>query len=431
VYGYPLVYDVTALTKISHEGLGSLPPPPVNSFAHATALAGPDVKFVSINNDTLYSLAQLDLSGGPLRLDVPETSGKYYVLQFIDAWTNNFAYVGRRTSGTTACSYLLVPPGWHGDVAEDIKVIECPTMIAMILGRIACDGPDDLRTVARLQEGFRLTPAGDAAAPLIGVPVAAPGVPDDLVFLEKLRVFMASFPPSATDQIYQQRFAPLGLLDPTTPYIDMPTEKHEAIASGIATARQDLEDRMNGGWATDENGWKNTLHHFDYNADHMGPGTINDPQWIIGNRTTAYQIRMVSARGGLWGNHGYEAAYPVIMLDSDSQQLTGAHSYTLTFIQTPPVDAFWSLTMYDTPDYYLVDNPINRYSIGDRTPGLVYGPDGSLTIVLQRERPTDPIEAANWLPTPVGNFRPMLRLYLPHKEILNGTYKLPAIIRRA
>jgi hypothetical protein len=138
---------------------------------------------------------------------------------------------------------------------------------------------------------------------------------------------------------------------------------------------------------------------------------------------------MLAARAGLWGNHGYEAAYPMIHLDADGKQLNGASAYTLTFQQPPPVDAFWSLTMYDTPDYYLVANPINRYSIGDRTPGLNYSPDGALTIVMQHERPDDPGEAANWLPTPAGDFRPILRLYQPGKEILDGTYELPPVVR--
>ena len=429
VYAYPLVYDVTALTQMSRDGMASLPPSPFNTFAHATTLAGPDAKFVSINNDTLYSMAQLDLSGGPLRLDTPDTGGTYYVLQFVDAWTNNFAYVGRRATGTAAGSYLLVPPGWQGKAPDGLTVIECPTTVASIVGRIACDGPDDLPNVARLQHGLRLTPLRPDAV-LAGVPSPAAGVPNDLEFLEQVRVFMAAFPPSPADQAYQQRFAPLGLLETATPYADLSADRTVQITAGLAAAKQALEDRILKGGPPDQHGWNSTLHMFDYNLDHLGPGTIDDPQWKIADRTAAYRMRMIAARGGLWGNHGYEAAYPMVHLGADGHPLNGAHSYTLTFAQTPPVDAFWSLTMYDTPDYYLVDNPINRYSIGDRTPGLRYGTDGSLTIVLQRDQPTDPVEAANWLPAPAGDFRPCLRLYQPGKEVLDETYQLPPVTRR-
>lgn len=423
------MYDVTALENMSRDGMASLPPSPFNTFAHATTFAGPDAKFVSINNDTLYSMAQLDLSGGPLRLDTPDTGGKYYVLQFVDAWTNNFAYVGRRSTGTKAGSYLLVPPGRRGETPDGMTVIECPTTVATIVGRIACDGPDDLPRVVRLQQGFRLTPLNPDAR-LAGIPTASAGVPENLMPLERMRVFMAAFPPSAADRVYQGRFASLGLLDTDTPYADLPADRAAPIAAGLAAAKQALEERILNGGRPDAHGWNSTLHMFDYNLDHLGPGTIDDPHWKIADRQDAYKMRMIAARGGLWGNHGYEAAYPMIHLDADGRQLTGAHSYTLTFTQAPPVDAFWSLTMYDTPDYYLVDNPIDRYSIGDRTPGLRFGPDGSLTIVLRHDRPSDPAEAANWLPAPPGDFRLCLRLYQPGKEILDETYQLPPVTRR-
>jgi len=149
------------------------------------------------------------------------------------------------------------------------------------------------------------------------------------------------------------------------------------------------------------------------------------------DRTASYTARAVAARVGLWGNHAYEAAYPMVDVDSDGERLTGARSYTLRFDELPPVDAFWSLTMYDTPDYFLVDNPIDRYSVGDRTPGLRYGPDGSLTIAIQHEQPTNEAEPANWLPAPEGEFRPVLRLYQPEPAVLDGSYQIPPIRRRA
>jgi hypothetical protein len=131
----------------------------------------------------------------------------------------------------------------------------------------------------------------------------------------------------------------------------------------------------------------------------------------------------------MWGNHGYEAAYSQVYVDADGDELTGARNYTLTFTQTPPVDAFWSITMYDLPEFYLVDNPIDRYSIGDRTQGLVYAEDGSLTITLSAAEPTDPTARANWLPTPAAGFRPLLRMYSPRPEVFDGTYEIPPIVK--
>jgi hypothetical protein len=134
----------------------------------------------------------------------------------------------------------------------------------------------------------------------------------------------------------------------------------------------------------------------------------------------------VAARAGLWGNHGYEADYGFVWTDGDGQPLDGANRYELRLEQPPPVDAFWSLTMYDVPDFYLVANPIDRYSIGDRTPGLGTAEDGSVTIFMQADSP-GPGKESNWLPTPRGKFRPILRMYQPQKAILDGTYVLPAV----
>ena len=167
---------------------------------------------------------------------------------------------------------------------------------------------------------------------------------------------------------------------------------------------------------------------FDYNLDHLGPGTIDDPASTIANRDASYLPRALAARGGLWGNHGYEAAYPMTYTDADGDQLDGRSRYTLQFDQDPPVDAFWSITMYDLPDFYLVANPINRYSIGDRTPSLRRHTDGSLTIVIQHDQPDDP---SNWLPAPAAPFRPLMRLYQPQPAVLEGSYQIPPITKAA
>ena len=425
VYGFPLVFDLRAVDGFTREGMGSLAPASFNSFSHASKLAGPQDRFVSINNDTIYSIAQVDVSGGPVLLRVPDTAGRYYVLQFVDAWTNNFAYVGRRATGTAAGSFLLVPPGWKPDAPDGARVIEFPTNVATIVGRWACDGLADLDAVQALQSGLSLEPFGTPAPP-VGLPAPA-AVPAELAFFEQMRAWMQAFPPSGPDRAYEQRFAPLGLLGPATSYTDCPPGLAEALTVGADAAKQQMDAALTaGGLAPVVNGWTLTFHMFDYNLDHLGPGTIDDPAWKITNRDTSYLARALAARAGLWGNHGYEAAYPMTYTDADGDQLDGRNRYTIKFDQDPPVDAFWSITMYDLPDFYLVANPIDRYSIGDRTPGLRRDGDGSLTIVIQHEQPAD---TSNWLPAPAAPFRPIMRLYQPQAAVLDRNYKIPPITK--
>ncbi|WP_354641221.1 DUF1254 domain-containing protein [Kitasatospora camelliae] len=427
VYGYPLVAGLSAVEVTAAHGLGPVPPTGFNAFAHARELATPQTRFVSASNDTLYSIAHLDLSGGPILLHTPDTGGAYGVLQFIDAWTDNFAYLGRRATGTAAQTRLIVPPHWHGTPPEGVPVIVSPTVLATVAGRNVCAGPEDLPRVHALQRGLTLEPL-EPGGICAGVPEPDPDVPEDLAFLERLRVWTAAFPPSEADLAYERRFAPIALLDEgRSPYLAPEPGWAAALARGLAAGRERVEaaTRPSGDEPTGE--WAANLHLFDYNLDHLGPGTLDEPGWRIPDRRAAYLTRAVAARISLWGNHAYEAVYATTYQDADGHPLTGARAYTLRFEEPPPVDAFWSVTMYDVPDYHLVENPAGRYSVGDRTPGLRYGPDGSLTLVLQRERPTDPAESANWLPTPEGEFRPMIRLYQPRREVLDGTYRLPPI----
>ncbi|MFJ6425881.1 DUF1254 domain-containing protein [Streptomyces hydrogenans] len=423
VYGFPLVFNLEQVRRFTEDGLGSLPPSPFNTFSHAAQLAGPEDDFVSINNDTVYSIAQMDLGGGAALLRVPDADGRYYVLQFVDAWTNNFAYVGRRATGTGAGDFLLTPPDWNGEVPAGATRIASPTSVCSIVGRWACDGPDDLPAVAALQQALVLQapPAG------AGLPAPDPSVAADLVFFEKLRRWTRAFPPARAEREYQQRFAPLGLLDPGSPYASPAPELAQALRSGLKAGEEQVEHFTSHGSSPEQNGWKLTYHAFDYNLDHFGPGTVDDPQWIIQDRAEARAVRAAAARAGLWGNHGYEAAYAMTWNDGSGQALDGRRAYTLRFDVPPPVGAFWSVTMYDLPGYFLVANPIDRYSIGDRTPGLRYADDGSLTIHLGPDAPADPSQHANWLPTPAGPFRPILRMYQPQAAVFDGTFAVPPL----
>ncbi len=418
IYGFPLVFNLSQVIRFTEHGMGAMAAAPFNTWAHGRQLAGPRDTFVSVNNDTVYSIAMLDLGVGPIRLDVPDTADRYYVLQFVDAWTNNFAYIGRRATGTGAGTYWIVPPQHdaRGLPTAD-GVIRAPTRIATIVGRWAVDGDADLPAARALQNALTLTPL-DAGATPEGIPGPDRHMPDDMVFLDQLRTWARAFPAAPAELDYAQRFAAVHDADEGT------------LRAGLKAGRERLETALaSGGGGRTSGGWLVNPHVFDYNNDYFEIGALGDPQWRIADPAQGALVRCLAARGGLWGNHGYEAMYCMTYQDGAGDQLSGEHRYTLTFAQDPPVDAFWSVTMYDLPEFYLVDNPIDRYSIGDRTAGLRRADDGSLTIVIQHDDPGGDA-TANWLPTPADGFRPILRLYQPQTAALDGSYELPPIVRR-
>lgn len=426
IYGYPLVYNISEMQRISEKGLGSVPPVPFNEFGHARTLATPAEKFVTINNDTLYSMAFFDLSDGPVILSVPPMGTRYHVFQFIDAWTNNFAYVGTRATGPNGGEFLVARSTWQGETPPGMTRITAPTDVGVILGRLSCGGKEDLPAVHQLQEQIALRPLSLDQGPGKGIPSIAEGVDEGVAFYEKLRTYMAAFPPSERDQALQLRFSAIELTRSRSPYADPAPELLDALIDGQKMGMAMINTAQQSAAVPKSNGWLLTYHVFDFNNDSLGLGTIDSDEWKIGDRKAAYLQRAASARGGLWGNHGYEAAYPMTFVDADGNPLHGANHYQIRFAAPPPVGAFWSITMYDIPNFYLVNNPIDRYSIGDRTPGLQYDADGGLTIYIQNETPSEE-KLSNWLPAPNAAFRPVMRLYNPDPAILNGEYVLPGI----
>jgi hypothetical protein len=297
--------------------------------------------------------------------------------------------------------------------------------VATILGRWAVDGESDLPAVRRLQEGLKLTHTGTGN----GLPEVDRAVPEDLRFFDQLRVFIRAFPPPRRDREYQARFEALGLLATDSPYRTATAELGASLRAGVAAGKEKMGYGLLHGPSPKQNGWSLTYHAFDYNLDYFELGALDEDDWKTQDGPGRYLERALAARGGLWGNHGYEAAYAMVYDDGDGNALDGSGSYELRFATPPPCDAFWSVTMYDTPDFYLVRNPIDRYSIGDRTPGLRTDADGSLTITIQRDEPDEHERKANWLPTPSGPFRPILRMYEPREAVFDGSYELPPITR--
>ncbi|MET8554660.1 DUF1254 domain-containing protein [Streptomyces sp. NPDC004959] len=450
VYGTPLVRGLETVGMLTQDGLGSLPATAFNHFAHAEPATGwPG------DEGTLCSLAPLDLSEGPLVLQVPPSGPRYAVYQFVDAWTNDFAYVGLRAGGADGGSWLLAPPGWDGQVPGSVReVIEAPTAVAMLVVRYACvlGDAEDVAAVRELRAGLALHPLTAPGLGRGGLPGGDPLAEPALRFWERLRVWAGDFPPSGADRAYQERFQSLGLLEEgATPYAEPAAELRWALEEGEAAGRAQIEaaawrwgqdggegdggegdgapsgrSAEGGGSAGavapaaeggSRGGWKGAAHLFDFNLDHLGPGTLDAPPWRVADRSEAYLRRAVAARVGLWGPHGYEATTTQTYRDAAGERLDGANAYTLRLPPPPPAHG-WALSAYGVPRR---PGPEPR-AVSDRTPGLVREPDGTVVLRLSARPPRT--AAANWVPVPAGPFRAVLRLYVPE-----AGYRVPGLVR--
>lgn len=428
VYGFPLVFSIQQIERYLKTGMTGTPAP-LNTLSHADHLANADDTFVSVNNDTLYSWAGIDLSVGPLILKVPNTKGRYYVGQFIDVWTNNFAYIGQRATGTEEQTFYLVPPNFNGEVPKGMTVIEFPTTVGVIIFRWAITGNEELPIIKEIQNKTELVKVYPENKEK-GIPKIADGIPSELNFFESMRIYLNEYPASFSDQIeIESHFERLGLSSKNTSVKQIKSNEvinvlKQVGANGTELLYKIIKEKNSN--LNNINGWDLSLHMFDYNDSFFEIGTVKSKEWIIQNRSEAIVQRAISAITGLWGNNSYEAIYPSIWVDSNNEKLDGNNTYEVTF-QPVPTDGFWSLTMYDVPNFYLVNNPIQRYSLGDRTKGIIYNEDGSLTITISSTEPLDKKRRANWLPAPLGEFRPMLRVYQPREALLNQEYQLPKI----
>lgn len=415
VYGYPVVEMYR--TRYGHVFAANATHPGLNRFRHVRDLAGPSsTSVVAPNNDTLYSSAWLDLAQQPVVLDVPDTNGRYYVFQFMDFYTNNFAFVGKRSTGTTPGSFAIVGPNWKGTLPAGVKRIDAPTNAVWLLGRTLVDGRADLDAVRAIQDRCLLTPltAWRTTAPAVSPGPGTPPPPydpsDPLKFFEILNAGLTENPPPAREAALMGLFGTIGVSPGKAFKID---QLNPATARGLRRATEEgpkvIQGRSGELSQSTTPGWR-------------------VPQANLGAFGDDYPFRAIVAKIGLAALSPEEAMYFHAVADAQGRPLHGSRRYVLRFEkgQVPPVEAFWSLTMYRRPGRFLVDNPINRYSIGDRTPGVRSLPDGALEIYVQRESPGKDREA-NWLPAPEGDFDIALRCYLPRKAIRDGVWKLPVV----
>lgn len=421
LFGYSLVLMDTTRQSMTGSNQGDVQ---VNHFSHVQYF--PDHQFRQVvrpNNDTLYSTAWIDLAEDPLVLSVPEVKDRYYVMPLMDAWTNVFASVGTRETGTEAGDYLIAGPDWHGEVPNGLRLIRSPTNMAWMIGRIQTNTAADFDDVAKIQQQFTLTPLNtwgtgkphstrvvnhnhsQTAKDNPSARVAAMPASD---FFSELSRLMGEQPPAETDRPILATLATFGV-EPGEPFefAKLGFVRRKLLEKSVDLARSRLLQATRKNRAT-ENGW----------------AVVRDGIGVYGDQ---YQVRSFVSMIGLGALEPVEAAYPNASLDHEGLPLRGDRRYRVHFDsgKTPPADAFWSLTVYDE-NGFLTDNEIKRYAIGDRD-SLQRNQDGSIDILIQNDRPKGDI--SNWLPCPPDDFAVTMRLYLPKSEFLNGHWKLPPIVR--
>lgn len=395
-------------------------------FNNARVYTPEDKAIQTPNSDTPYSYIGADLRAEPVVLTVPAVEeGRYYSLQFIDMYTFNFAYVGSRATGNGAGNYLLAGPGWSGEKPAGINaVINCETQFAFVLFRTQLFDPGDIENVQKIQAGFKvhtLSQFLDKPAPvaLPSVDFIKPLTADDQrtspAFFNVLNFILQFCPTHPSEEELMERFAKIGVgAGKSFDANSLSPEMRNAIEGGMADA-----------WAA--------FKEFKETQVDTGRKSSGDGFGTREHLNSSYIFRMSSAVLGIYGNSKEEAVYPCYFVDSSMHQLNGSTSrYTLRFApdRLPPVNAFWSLTLYELPASLLSANPLNRYLINSpMLPTLKRDTDGGITLHVQHESPGKDKET-NWLPAPDGPFWLCLRLYWPKPEALDGRWTAPPLERK-
>lgn len=398
---------------------------PWNRIYHEARVYTPDDKAIQTpNSDTPYSHLGADLRAEPLVLTMPAVEqGRYYTAQFIDLYTHNFAYVGSRATGNGPGKFLLAGPNWAGEKPKGIKaVIRSETELAFVFYRTQLFKPDDIDKVKKVQAGYKVQTLSaflgkppPAAMPAVDFikPLTREQARTSLEFFNVLNFVLRFCPTHPSEQTLMERFAKLGI---------GAGKKFDAQAFS-PEVRKAVEDGVADAWFA-----------FAELGKQAAAGEVTSAD-LLGSRAylkNNYLYRMLATEAGIYGNSKEEAIYPAYQVDSTGWKLNGENSrYTLHFGpgQLPPVNAFWSLTMYELPSRMLVANPLKRYLINSpMLPDLNRDADGGITLYVQHD-PAGNGEEANWLPAPNGPFVMALRLFWPKPEALNGEWKKPLLQR--
>lgn len=427
MWGYPSVlFEQLQRGRTSPEILKmGNPQAQVNQFGLVRQLRGPEFKQIATpNNDTLYAQGFCDVSREPMVMSVPDIDkGRYYTFQIWDPNGDTFSYVGSRTNGWKAGNYAFVGPEWKGKLPSGMKKILAPYNSFVIWGRIGVNGVADLPNALKIQDQLRLTPlskfgksteqlAPDVAFSQERVKLNNPqNITDpNLLFYVELANSLRFTPPKKQDVVIAESLEQIGFREHNTVF-DVNTLS-DAQKNGLTKAVQFA------------------LSVMDHNATSTGE-EVNGWRWsprsgIMGND---YLFRAAFAKWYTGGNSAEEAIYMDNRGDDKGAPFSGAKKYVIHFAkgQQPPVKGFWSVSMYNVADGSFVENPIQRYTFGDRTPGTLTNADGSLDIYIQHDAPADSKQKANWLPAPAEGFYLNLRMYVPDGSLQKGTWKPPVV----
>lgn len=422
-YAFPWYYNALLRWKWTTQPAPNerTPSMAINTFWHNRLLADASYRDGgSVNNDTLYSTAWVDLRKEPVIISVPDVGARYFSVELAGFDSDNFAYLGTRTTGTKAGSYALVGPQWKGKLPSGVKAITpAPTPVIFVVVRLLTDGPEDLDIVHRLQDQTTLTPLSLWGKKNAKTPdnrdAFAPYNPkqDPMAEWKTINRAMTEVPPPARDADVLAQFAKIGI-GPGQDVDKVDDATRRGLLRALDTGKRVVTGAAsNAASSSRHNGWRifdSHLGHFGDNRDFIGRA---GPQSL----------------GGIVANNPEEAMYPQVMHDATGERLNGSHRYVLHFDKDalPPVKAFWSLTAYGM-DFNMIDNPINRYSLGDRSKAMKRDADGGLTLYVQKDAPGAD-KNDNWLPSGDSEFFLTLRLYLPERAALEKHWLPPAIQR--
>jgi hypothetical protein len=426
IYGYPLVtmeYTRRSFTNVAKpEGTRA----PMGQLIRMREY--PTAKFRAVtapNADTLYVSGFVDVGQEPYILSLPDAHDRYYLFPMLDAWTNVFQVPGKRTTGTKAQTYAVTGPGWSGTLPANVKEYKSPTSLVWMLGRIYCTGtPEDYQAVHKMEDEISLVPLSAYGKPYTPPPgkvdssYDAKTPPreqvnalDAAAYFNLMATLMKDNPPAASDAPIINEMARLGI-EPGKPF-DL-----AKLAPEVQAAIKDVPKEA----------VAKILEHFKRAGALVNGWTFTTKAGVYGDD---YLQRAFITYIGLGANRPQDAVYPTSESDAEGKPYSGANKYVMHFEKghLPPVNGFWSLTMYDA-GYFFVENPLNRYTLSQRNQ-LKPNADGSVDLYIQRENP-GPEKEANWLPAPLVKFNLMVRLYWPKEtppSILDGAWKPPAVKR--
>jgi hypothetical protein len=430
IYGLPIVMNYAVMYEYAVDRNSGQFKAPFNEIKNeARVFTYKDTAIVTPNSDTPYSLLWLDLRAEPMVLSVPTVEkSRYYSVMLCDGNTFNYGYIGSRATGNEAGDYLVVGPDWKGETPAGIKkVFQSSTQFSLAAYRTQLFNPADMPNVVKVQAGYKVQPLSaylKQPAPPAAPAINFPKIDNQMVktnFFEYLDFALQFAPAGPEEKDMREKLARIGIgAGKTFDFKDLSVEHKAEVLLGMKEGETKVEQYLASG-QKDINGWKI--------GSLFGDRAFFNGDWLK---------RAAAAKGGIYGNDAAEAVYPLTKMLADGEVLDGSkHNYTLTFAkgQFPPVNAFWSVTMYDGKTQFLIENPINRYLINSpMLPGMKKNPDGSVTLYVQNKTPGKNKES-NWLPAPDGPIYIVMRLYWPKEKppsILppgEGTWNPPGLVQ--